>query len=92
MSAEENKAVVRRRIEGGWNRHNPDVIDEVVSPDYPDEAAFAEDQRAILSDVWCFYGGGGAAQGSRICTSTLAMPTSVRPMACAAARERSRPQ
>ncbi len=47
MSAEENKAVVRRYIEEGWNQHNPDAIDEIVAPDYFNHAAVPEHQRGI---------------------------------------------
>ncbi len=47
VSAEENKAVVRRFVEEGWNAHNPDVVDEVVSSDYFNHAAVAEHQRGI---------------------------------------------
>jgi len=46
MSAEENKAVVRRYIEEAWNRHNIDAADELVSPEYLNHAASAENQRA----------------------------------------------
>ena len=44
MSAEENKAVVRRFFEECWNGHNPDVVDEVVSPNYFNHAAADEHQ------------------------------------------------
>ena len=47
MSAEENKAIARRYIEEAWNRHNPDAIDELLSPDYLNHAAVAEHQRGI---------------------------------------------
>ena len=47
MSAEENKAVVRRYIEKVWNRHNIDAVDELVSPDYLNHAASDEYQRGI---------------------------------------------
>lgn len=33
MSAEANKAVVRRLIEEVWNRANPDAVDELIAPD-----------------------------------------------------------
>jgi len=42
LSAEENKAVVRRFFEGAWNGHDPSVVGEVVSPDYLNHAAAAE--------------------------------------------------
>jgi hypothetical protein len=38
VSAEENKAVVRRFIEEVWNEHNQSIIDEVVAPDYLNHA------------------------------------------------------
>ncbi len=34
MSAEENKALVRRVFEEGWNAGNLDVFDETTTPDY----------------------------------------------------------
>ena len=34
MSAEQNKAVVRRLIQGAFNDHHPDVIDELVAPEF----------------------------------------------------------
>jgi steroid delta-isomerase-like uncharacterized protein len=34
MSAEENKAIVRRLIDEAWNLGNLDVIDEIVATDY----------------------------------------------------------
>jgi predicted ester cyclase len=46
VSAQENKAVVRRYIEEVWNRHNIDVTNELISPDYLNHAASAEYQRA----------------------------------------------
>ncbi len=50
MSAEENKAVVRRYIEEVWNAHNLDAIDELVSPYYLNHAASsAEYQRGGAS-------------------------------------------
>ena len=39
MTAEENKAVVRRYIEEVWNGHDLDAIDELVSPEYLNHAA-----------------------------------------------------
>jgi predicted ester cyclase len=47
VSAEVNKAVVHRYIEEVCNRHNIDVVDELVSPDYLNHAASAEYQRGI---------------------------------------------
>jgi predicted ester cyclase len=46
VSAEVNKAVVRRYIEECWNRHNIDAADELESPDYLNHAASVEYQRA----------------------------------------------
>ena len=34
MSAEENKAIVRRFLEGIFSQGNPDVVDELASPDF----------------------------------------------------------
>jgi len=34
MSLESNKAVVRKWIEQGWNKHNIDIIDETYAPDF----------------------------------------------------------
>jgi steroid delta-isomerase-like uncharacterized protein len=34
MSTEENKALVRRSIEEGWNEGNLAVFDEIVAPDF----------------------------------------------------------
>ena len=34
MSAEENKAVVRRFLEGIFSQGNPDVVDELADPDF----------------------------------------------------------
>jgi predicted SnoaL-like aldol condensation-catalyzing enzyme len=46
ITAEENKAVVRRYIEEVWNRHDLGAIDELVSPEYINHAAStAEYQR-----------------------------------------------
>lgn len=36
MSAEENKAVVRRWVEAGWNQGNVAVVDELTAPDFVD--------------------------------------------------------
>jgi steroid delta-isomerase-like uncharacterized protein len=57
MTAEENKAVVRRYIEEVWNRHNIDATDELVSPEYINHAASsAEYQRGGVRPVleWLF--------------------------------------
>jgi steroid delta-isomerase-like uncharacterized protein len=32
MSAEQNKSIVRRWIENGWNRHNVSLIDDLYTP------------------------------------------------------------
>jgi steroid delta-isomerase-like uncharacterized protein len=34
MSTEQNKSIVRRWIEDGWNKHNLAVIDEVYAPTF----------------------------------------------------------
>jgi steroid delta-isomerase-like uncharacterized protein len=33
MSAEQNKSIVRRWIEEGWNKHNVALVDELYAPD-----------------------------------------------------------
>ncbi len=47
MSVEENKAVVRRMIQEALSGDNPEVLDEVMAPDYLNHAAVAEHQRGI---------------------------------------------
>ena len=47
MSAEENKAVVRRLIEEVYNRGNLDVVDQLVAPDVFDHGAVPEHQHGI---------------------------------------------
>jgi predicted ester cyclase len=47
MSAEENKAVIRRLIEEVYNEGNLDVVDELVAPDLFDHAAVPEHQHGI---------------------------------------------
>jgi predicted ester cyclase len=47
MSAEDNKAVVRRLIEEVYNEGNLDVVDELVAPDIFDHAAVPEHQHGI---------------------------------------------
>ena len=47
MSAEENKAVVRRLIEDVWNAHDHEAIDSLVAQDYFNHAAVAEHRRGI---------------------------------------------
>jgi steroid delta-isomerase-like uncharacterized protein len=34
MSTEQNKSIVRRWVEEGWNKGNPGVADQVYAPDY----------------------------------------------------------
>ena len=34
MSTEQNKSIVRRWIEEGWNKHNPAVVDQFYSASY----------------------------------------------------------
>jgi hypothetical protein len=38
VSAEENKAVVRRAYEELWNRRNVDVVDELATDDFLNHA------------------------------------------------------
>ena len=47
MSAQENKAVVRRLIEEVYKEGNLDVVDELVAPDVFDHAAVPEHQHGI---------------------------------------------
>ncbi len=47
MSAEENKAVIRRLFEEVYNGHNMDVLDELVAEDVVNHSAVAEHQRGI---------------------------------------------
>jgi predicted ester cyclase len=47
MSAEENKAVIRRLFEEVYNDHNMDVLDELVAEDVVNHSAVAEHQRGI---------------------------------------------
>ena len=34
MSTEQNKSIVRRWVEGGWNKGNLALVDELYAPDY----------------------------------------------------------
>jgi len=34
MSAEENKAIVRRYLDEAWNKGNVNILDELMTPDY----------------------------------------------------------
>jgi steroid delta-isomerase-like uncharacterized protein len=34
MSTEQNKSIVRRWIEEGWNKHNLSVVDEIYAPNF----------------------------------------------------------
>jgi steroid delta-isomerase-like uncharacterized protein len=47
VSAEDNKAVIRRLIEEVYNEANLDVVDELVAPGIFDHAAVAEHQHGI---------------------------------------------
>jgi steroid delta-isomerase-like uncharacterized protein len=47
VSAEDNKAVVRRLIEEVYNEGNLDVVDELVAPDVFDHGAVPEHQHGI---------------------------------------------
>jgi steroid delta-isomerase-like uncharacterized protein len=47
VSAEENKAVVRRLIEEGYNEGNLDVVDELVAPDVFNHPAVPEHRHGI---------------------------------------------
>jgi predicted ester cyclase len=47
MSAEENKAVVRRMVEEAWNGHDPDALDEFMAPDYFNHMAVSGHQHGV---------------------------------------------
>ncbi len=47
MSAQDNKAVIRRLVEEVYNEGNLDVVDELVAPDLFDHAAVLEHQHGI---------------------------------------------
>jgi len=49
MSAEDNKALIRRLIDEVYNQGNVDVVDELVAPDIFDHAAVSEHQHGIAS-------------------------------------------
>jgi len=38
MSAEDNKALVRRYFEDAWNKHNPALVDEIYASDFVDRS------------------------------------------------------
>ncbi len=38
MSAEDNKALVRRYFEDAWNKHNPALVDEIYAADFVDRS------------------------------------------------------
>jgi steroid delta-isomerase-like uncharacterized protein len=47
MSAEENKALIRRLYEEVWNQHNPEAADEFVAPDVFTRDMVPEHQHGI---------------------------------------------
>jgi hypothetical protein len=57
MSAEDNKAVVRRLIEEVYNEGNMNVVDELVAPDIFDHAAVPSTSTASMgsSTSWSGY-------------------------------------
>ena len=50
MSAEENKAVVRRMIEEVWNDHDFTNFEEVVAENHFDHMAVPEHQRGVVGE------------------------------------------
>jgi len=38
MSAEDNKALVRRYFEDAWNKHNPALVDDIYAADFVDRS------------------------------------------------------
>jgi steroid delta-isomerase-like uncharacterized protein len=51
MSAEENKALVRRYFDEVWNKNNLDVIDEVIAPDYINHGSIPGHPTATREDA-----------------------------------------
>ncbi len=51
MSAEKNKAVVRRYFEEAWNKKNLDVVDEIIAPDHLDHEVDGSEQWSGPEDV-----------------------------------------
>jgi predicted ester cyclase len=49
MSAQENKAIIRRLIEEGYNKDNMDVIEELVAQNVINHSAVPERQHGIES-------------------------------------------
>jgi steroid delta-isomerase-like uncharacterized protein len=49
MSAQENKAIIRRLIEEGYNKDNMDVIEELVAQNVINHSAVPEHQHGIES-------------------------------------------
>ncbi len=56
MSAEENKAIMRRYFEGAWEQGNLELLDELLAPDYvnhtpatPDLPTGPEGVKAVVS-------------------------------------------
>src|SRR3981081_1236355 len=38
VPAEDNKALVRRFYEDAWNKHNPEIVDEIYAADFVDRS------------------------------------------------------
>jgi steroid delta-isomerase-like uncharacterized protein len=41
MTVEQNKALIRKWIEQGWNAHNPAIADEIYAPNFTQHEPFA---------------------------------------------------
>jgi len=57
MSAEENKAIIRRWYEDFLNANNPDVADELVHPDYTPRWGVPESGAVTHKDALAFWRG-----------------------------------
>lgn len=54
MSTDENKDLVRRFIESGWNQLNPEVVDQYVAADMIDHSGRGSGREAVRQAVRLF--------------------------------------